>query len=219
MKTLRFSLRRKAFWTQSSGGNEPDVGFVPALLRRRLSRIERAGLFVLNEAARTDSCPTVFASRFGEWRQTFKGLRQLCEEDEMSPAGFSLSVHNATPGVFSLLRKDASPYTAIAAGARTLEAGFMEAVLMRCDVLFAYAEESPPDFYARELRERVSDCALALFVEEGDDFELSPTVSDAAPATFSDFRNFFEGVSSGTLTCSLFKLNRRFSPQNEPACA
>lgn len=207
MKALRFSLGGKASWTPTASEPAPDVRFVPPLLRRKLSDVEKAGIFALNAVAPAAPRPTVFASRFGEWRQTFRLLRQLREEGEISPAGFSLSVHNATPGLFSLIRKDASPYTAVAAGAGTIEAGLLEAALMRVPALFVYAEETVPELYAPALRERVPVGAFALEIVPGGDFEMSAGTPDAAPADFEDALKFFFG-SAETLRGNTLSLRK-----------
>ncbi len=193
MKVLRFRIAKKSLWTPTETESAPDVRFVPPLMRRKLSLLEKSGLFVLNAVAPAEPRPTIFASRFGEWRQTFRLLRQLREEGEISPAGFSLSVHNATPGIFSLIRGDASPYTAIAAGESTIESGLLETLLPRVPALFVYAEEAAPEFYAPALRERVPAGAFALAVEHGEDFEMSAGVPDAAPVSFDEIREFFFG--------------------------
>lgn len=193
MKVLRFRVVKKSLWTPNETENVPDVRFVPPLMRRKLSALEKSGLFVLNAVAPGEPRPTIFASRFGEWNQTLRLLRQLREDGEISPAGFSLSVHNATPGIFSLIRGDASPYTAIAAGESTLESGLLEALLPRVPALFVYAEESAPEFYAPAIRERVPVGAFALAVEPGEEFELSAGNSGNAPASFDEIREFFFG--------------------------
>lgn len=46
----------------------------------------------------------VFASRYGELERVVKLIKQKQEENEISPAGFSFSVHNSTIGLFSLIK-------------------------------------------------------------------------------------------------------------------
>jgi len=138
----------RAEWRATAEEPLPDVSFVPALARRRLTPLERAGLAVAHAVwPEGEEIPVVFASRWGEIGTTFKLMRQFHDEGEMSPAAFSVSVHNALPGAFSLFTHNHAPYTAIAARARTREMGWLEACAMRCKVLFVYAEESTPAFY------------------------------------------------------------------------
>ena len=148
----------KVEWTATESEPRPDVSFVPMLERRRLSSVERAALHVAwkvfrqcEEAgiagASASETPVVFASRWGEIGTTLNLMRQMHDEGEMSPAGFSNSVHNAAPGHLSLLTKDKAPYTAISAGVDSYEMGMLEASTYPGKVLFVYAEESTPEMY------------------------------------------------------------------------
>ena len=92
-------------WKATEETPKPDVSFVPSLARRRLTEVERAAIAVAWRVRPEEEVPVVFASRWGEIGVTAKLMRQFHEEGEMSPAGFSASVHNAAPGAFSLLTK------------------------------------------------------------------------------------------------------------------
>ena len=91
--------------------------------------MERAALSVAWQVRPEGEVPVVFASRWGEIGVTVKLMKQFHADHEMSPAGFSASVHNAAPGAFSLLTRNHAPYTAIAARERSLEAGILEALV------------------------------------------------------------------------------------------
>ena len=88
-----------AVWRATAETPKPDVSFVPPLERRRLTGVERAALGVAWRVRPADEVPVVFASRWGEIGVTAKLMRQFHAEDEMSPAGFSASVHNAAPEI------------------------------------------------------------------------------------------------------------------------
>lgn len=138
----------RAEWSESESSPKPDVSFVPPMERRRLTLLERAALSVAWKVyPHGEQIPVVFASRWGEIGTTLKLMRQMHDEGEMSPAGFSNSVHNAAPGHLSLLTKNKAPYTAISAGAETYEMGMLEASTYPGKVLFVYAEESTPEMY------------------------------------------------------------------------
>ena len=139
----------KVEWNEAIDG-KCDVSFIPPMERRRLTALEKAALSVAWKAQNAAGCTPdaiVFASRWGEIGTTLKLMRQMFEEHEMSPAGFSNSVHNAAPGYFSLLTKNHAPYTAVAAAERTFEMGLLEASTYPGRVLFVYAEEATPEFY------------------------------------------------------------------------
>lgn len=166
-----------AEWRAAEDSTMPDVSFVPMMERRRLTPVERAAFSVAHEAmaraGETRAVPVVFASRWGEIGMTLKLMRQVHDDGEMSPAGFSSSVHNAAPGAWSIFTHNTAPYTAIAARSRTREMGLMEAEaqlaeLVKRDaaarVLFVWAEEATPGFYRPHLSESWSACAEALLL-------------------------------------------------------
>ena len=125
---MDFTVASYAVWRADETSAKPDVSFIPPLERRRLTGVERAALSVAWQVRPEGEVPVVFASRWGEIGVTVKLMTQFHADREMSPAGFSASVHNAAPGAFSLLTKSHAPYTAIAARERSLEAGLLEAL-------------------------------------------------------------------------------------------
>ena len=156
----------QAEWRATPEDPKPDVSFVPPMERRRLTGVERAALSVARKVyPEGEEVPVVFASRWGEIGTTVKLMRQCHDDGEMSPAGFSASVHNAAPGAFSLLMKNRAPYTAIAARGRSREMGWLEATSMKGRVVFVYAEEDTPEFYRPEFGEVESARAEAFLLE------------------------------------------------------
>ncbi len=130
----------------------PDVSFLPALLRRRLDRVGRMALHVAWRCAEGQAdLPLVFASRHGSLARTVELLDGLARDEPLSPAAFSLSVHNGAAGLFSIARADRSPATALAAGSGTLAAALLEGAGMLTEgtgaVLVVYADETPPPQY------------------------------------------------------------------------
>ena len=156
----------QAEWRATPEDPRPDVSFVPPMERRRLTGVERAALSVARRVyPEGEEVPVVFASRWGEIGTTVKLMRQCHEDGEMSPAGFSASVHNAAPGAFSILTKNRAPYTAIAARARSREMGWLEATSMKGRVVFVYAEEDTPELYRPEFGEVEAARAEAFLLE------------------------------------------------------
>jgi len=108
----------------------PALAEMPAAMRRRADKLGRAAL---QSAYWCDdepdpSCPLVFASRYGEMQRSVELLEQLAAGEPLSPATFSVSVHNAVGALLSIARGQAGNYTAIAAGEETVEAAFSEAL-------------------------------------------------------------------------------------------
>lgn len=118
---------------------EPDVSFIPMLQRRKLNKFGRAGIYTLNNAYSEDVSNLVFSSNFGDVERIKHLIAQRQIEGEVSPAGFSSSVHNATIGQFSLLKGINASYNSISAGEKSLSAGFLESVLSG-NSLFCYTE-------------------------------------------------------------------------------
>ncbi|MEW6562763.1 MAG: beta-ketoacyl synthase chain length factor [Pseudomonadota bacterium] len=108
----------------------PALAEMPAAMQRRADKLGRAAL---QSAYWCDdepdpSCPLVFASRYGEMQRSVELLEQLAAGEPLSPATFSVSVHNAVGALLSIARGQAGNYTAIAAGEETVEAAFSEAL-------------------------------------------------------------------------------------------
>ena len=166
MNKQSVKILAQAEWRATPDDPKPDVSFVPPMERRRLTGVERAALSVARKVyPEGEEVPVVFASRGGEIGTTVKLMRQCHDDGEMSPAGFSASVHNAAPGAFSLLMKNRAPYTAIAARGRSREMGWLEATSMKGRVVFVYAEEDTPEFYRPEFGEVESARAEAFLLE------------------------------------------------------
>lgn len=109
----------------------PDVAFLPAMQRRRLSRLARMAFSVGWPLAEgLQDLPLVFISRHGETPRTLDILSDLANEQPLSPTQFSLSVHNAVIGLWSILRNETSEMTALAAAGDGLEHGMLEAAAL-----------------------------------------------------------------------------------------
>lgn len=139
MKTPRIVARRIL-----RPGEAPDVAFVPPLLRRRLSPLQRIFFHLANFGP---DAPTprnvVFASRDGEDTLTRRLVAEFNADGTVSPHRFSTSVYNAAPGLWSVFTKNTAPYTAIAAGDETIRCALVEALCAGVTpTLFVYAEET-----------------------------------------------------------------------------
>lgn len=133
------------------GDGPEDLGAVaaddtlPKALRRRMSPFDLgAARCVMGLAVQGASEDIVFASRYGNMGVTFDLLALLCRDEILSPAKFSISVHNAAAGAASQIVANRAGHTAIAAGAHTLTAGLTEAwsriASGAASVIFVYAD-------------------------------------------------------------------------------
>ena len=204
---MDFTVASYAVWRADETSAKPDVSFIPPLERRRLTGVERAALSVAWQVRPEGEVPVVFASRWGEIGVTVKLMTQFHVDREMSPAGFSASVHNAAPGAFSLLTRNHAPYTAIAARERSLEAGLLEALAQRAGVVFVFAEEATPAFYAPAFGPLQSACALAVRLEPDGPCRADFRAAECPPLSFDAADAFFSGRADALETSS-FTLTR-----------
>ena len=125
---------------------------VPKMFQRRLSPLAKA---VFNSADKCivtgEQIPTVFSSANGEICRSLEMLMALEADGEVSPAGFSLSVHNAIAGLFSIVYANQQEITVIAPGQEGIAPAFIEGLGILQEgagaVLLVFYDEPIPDFY------------------------------------------------------------------------
>ncbi len=150
----------------------PDVSFIEPMLRRRLSTLSKMALSVAHDCAPIDQpARVVFASRHGEIYRTAELLKSLVQNppQPLSPNTFSLSVLNAAPGIFSIVRGDHSNITALASGPETLGYALLEAFAQytaepQVPVLVIYADETPDPILRSTEDGDAPSYALALWI-------------------------------------------------------
>ncbi|CAM3653491.1 3-oxoacyl-ACP synthase [Pseudomonas reidholzensis] len=181
----------------------PDVAFLPAMQRRRLSPLARMAFAVGWPLAEgIEALPLVYVSRHGETPRTFNLLSQLAERQPLSPTQFSLSVHNAVIGLWSILRGETSEMTALAAAGDGFEQGILEAAGLLHDgaaaVLVIVAEEQPPAAYAPFIDDVPFSYALALLLTPGQQWSLAlAPACDNSPAELPHALDWLRAQLSG----------------------
>lgn len=123
--------------------DEPDTSFIPMLIRRKLNAFGKSALYTMyNSYEENTEYKLIFASEYGDVERVSKLIEQRIETGEVSPTGFGLSVHNATVGLFSLLKKIKTSYNSISAGNNTIQNAIADTILQSINspVLFCYAE-------------------------------------------------------------------------------
>lgn len=68
----------------------------------------------------------LFCSRYGEYARTFELLTALADQQPLSPAAFSASVHNTSAALCSMAEGHHGTATAVAAGVSSLEHAFLD---------------------------------------------------------------------------------------------
>lgn len=149
-------------------GNEVDLSFVSPIMTRKFSKLDKVALSAMFKCYEEKTSPSlVFGSIHGQFGRLAKLTEQFKEENEVSPIGFSSSVHNNTIGVFSLINKINAPYTAISAGENTLSdtlcEGFAQLKETKNVLLCCADSFEGVDFAVSALiSKKSSDCAIKV---------------------------------------------------------
>ncbi|HEY9034032.1 MAG TPA: beta-ketoacyl synthase chain length factor [Pseudomonadales bacterium] len=147
--------------------DKADVGFLPAMQRRRLSPLARAAFFVSQRCmADAPPCPVIYSSIYGETRRSDTILQDMARGEDMSPTAFGLSVHNAIAGQSSILFGNKQPIFAEAPSDQSYLTAFVDAIGLLAEghesVLLVFYEEQAPAFFAPFCHSTDFTCALAI---------------------------------------------------------
>ena len=158
-------------------GETAPVKDMPPLLRRRAQPLGRAALEVLY-APSLDYAnqPMVFCSRHGEIARSLTLLQSLAAEGQVSPQEFSMSVHNAIPGLFLIAKKSRSPVMALASENQMMLSGLIEALGQLADgapsVILLFCDAPLPPLFRPFVNNEPTCFAFALEVTAGNDYRL-----------------------------------------------
>lgn len=166
----------------------PSYAVIPAGIRRRLSPLGRCALAAYAELSPTSAEPTIWASSWGDVSRTFKLTASLAEENEVSPADFALSVHNAVGAQAAIWLKNHTAASAVAAGPLTGSCALIEASLKlqtTPSVIVVRYEEPLPELWKQSNIDDTSPvpCAWAarLTADKGADVFKLKFCSDVKP--------------------------------------
>jgi Beta-ketoacyl synthase, N-terminal domain len=125
---------------------------VPKMLQRRLTPLAKAVFNVAEPCVDHGKLlPVVFSSAHGEICKSLDMLKTIQAGLELSPTAFSLSVHNAIAGLFSIAYGNSQEITVLAPGQEGIAPAFIEALGMlhegADEVLIILYDEPIADFY------------------------------------------------------------------------
>ncbi len=188
MNSLEFYIKK----ISCSTGENIDLSQIPMMMRRKLSPVGKIALSTILQCYDGQDVKLVYASRYGELERVIKLIKQEHEDNEISPTGFSFSVHNSTIGLFSLINNLHSSYNSIAAGEESFSAGLLDAVMNKEKTLFCYAESV----------DRFESVSMLIDFEQGEHVRIVPNSENLPSNSFNDF------LKGGRYICPLYILER-----------
>jgi cell division protein FtsL len=146
----------------------PALSQIPAMQRRRFSRLTKMMLTVAFDCQAEVSTRSIFASRHGELNRTIGLLEDVVAKQPLSPMAFSQSVHNTGSGIYGILSANKTSSTSIAAGAQSLPQAFIEAYGQLAEqpqpVLLIFADDPVPPVYNEFFNEVELPIAFGLLL-------------------------------------------------------
>ena len=190
MNKLEFCIKKISYST----GENLDLSSIPMNMRRKFFPVGKIAMSTMLDCygENSDDIKLVYASRYGELERVLKLIKQEHEENEISPTGFSFSVHNSTVGLFSLLKKIYSSYNSIAGGEESFSVGLLDAIMNREKTLFCYAESV----------DRYESISILIDYDEGEKVLVREN-SEHLPAN-----SFDEFIQGGRYVCPLYIMER-----------
>jgi hypothetical protein len=183
---------QRAATASVGAGERPDPGFkgssdvTPPILRRRVSALGQQALKAAWSVSATASARMIFCSRHGEFGRTLSILDSLVDRTQVSPADFTLSVHNALVGLLSIAGANRQGHTMITAGEESFGFGMLEALCCLLErpeetVLLVYFDEplpAPFDVFDHAPADPIA-LAIVLTAADGNRFTLNTSPANS----------------------------------------
>lgn len=121
---------------------------IPAIKRRRLPEVAKR-IHRFSQRLADEQIPIIYASYNAEFSQTLAIIRSF--NDDVSPAKFSLSVHNAIAGLLSVTHNNTQSYQAMDSLSGLIETAIVEAkglLLTHEKIGIVYYDETLPTEFA-----------------------------------------------------------------------
>jgi hypothetical protein len=153
---------------------------LPSMMRRRLSSLGTMALKYLFQSStqlKNKEIPWVVACRHGDVSRMDHLLSSLAKKEVVSPTQFSMSVHNAIMGVFSIATKNKKLHTALSGAEVTFVAGLIEAYALQKEkqetVGYLYYHQPLSSTYEDKFEEDPREVCFVLLLANKDQTEPS----------------------------------------------
>lgn len=213
MPAFEFAVRRWGCWPPlaitDSGScvTAPDLGFVPAMMRRRLSPLAKAVFHAASHCLEPqEQIPLILSSVNGEIQRTVDVLGDICSGDGVSPTAFSLSVHNAIAGQLSIVFENRAPMLALAPTQQGALPALLEAIGLLAenadrDVVVALFDEPLPELFDKFAPSPTAATCIALRLSRPTSgrehrLQLTSDLNSANPATLADIAQFLDNPAA-----------------------
>ncbi|WP_137223571.1 MULTISPECIES: beta-ketoacyl synthase chain length factor [Shewanella] len=148
--------------------DSPALKHIPAMQRRRFSRLTKMMLTAAHQCQPDNHCRSIFSSRHGELTRTLGILKDIAQQQALSPTAFSQSVHNTASGIFGIVNNNTAASTSVAAGEQTLIQALVEAYAQLAQspqpVLVVFGDDPVPPVYSEFTHEVELPLALGLYL-------------------------------------------------------
>ncbi|WP_199609024.1 beta-ketoacyl synthase chain length factor [Flocculibacter collagenilyticus] len=157
--------------TQFDKNTLPKLDWVAPMQRRRLSSFAKMALFCAHKSVMDEDAnktlDTIFSSRHGDLHKTSAILDDIANELSPSPTAFSLSVHNAVAGLFTILTNNTNASSTISAGSNSFFMAIVDAYARLKanninEILFVHCDQVLPEVYTDYADELQIDHAIAF---------------------------------------------------------
>jgi len=153
----------------------PKLDDLKPMQRRRLSPFAKLAMHCALEVTKHEkqALVSVFSSRHGDLHKTSTMLHDLALGEDISPTAFSLSVHNAVAGLFTIFTQNTQASTTVSAGKDTFLMALVEAYIrlktgQHQQVLLVHSDQVLPSPYSQFADELQIDHAVALILTKDD---------------------------------------------------
>lgn len=184
---------------------EPEIGFLPANQRRRLTPLSRLVVDTYHRANGSPSdglqIPSILCSTYGEHVRNTDLILDISTNSDLSPTAFSLSVHNAVAGLISIFYGNEAPCVSIATNRSGVSMSLIEACSMLSEAslvsLTIYdgpVHESYDDTVVDSNDSAAITLILARESSKNDRLHVRQTVTDNETKALSPFLEIVEIV-------------------------
>ncbi|ASG68884.1 hypothetical protein fh0823_20120 [Francisella halioticida] len=128
-----------------------NTSLIPTNIRRRCSRSSKIAISIsLPQFNFQHIDAAVFASQHGELNNTINILKDISNNQILSPNSFSQSVHNTPSGLISAHKNLSIPFNSIAANKETFQMGLIDSITQLQDfntVLLTVFDDNVPEIF------------------------------------------------------------------------